>query len=192
MMRAIWLAGAALLMASGARAGEIDELHCVESSYTPEQIEELNRLLPNIDILSESENSSMDALGMLVGTSAIECAATFDWTDSEFETVLFFEMGRVMETAVRQHGPLSRTDVALIDAALARSDRSALWSAIEEQVVIGVAGEENVVSDENAAAFDEFLLEIGFGMGLATSEQVGAFLAALAMQRMSARNFAEM
>jgi len=188
----MWLAGAAVLMASGAQAGEPDELQCVEAGYTPEEIVEIDDLLSQIDVLSGGENAAMNALGMLVGTSAIDCAETYDWADGEFEAVLYYELGRWMETAIRRHGPLPQGDVVRVDTALAKGDRRSLWAALEEQVNLGIAGEDTELSPENAKAFEEFMLEVGFGIDDTTAEQIGAYLAAMAMQRISARDFAAM
>lgn len=189
-MRAFWLAGAALALASGAQAGELAELDCMAKSYTAEQSREIDRLLPTIDMLAAGENVAMNALGMVAGSAVTECATGYEWDDAEFEPAIFFEMGRLMEQAVRRHGPLPREDVARIDQALAKGDRTALWRALEEQVALGVAGQPDSISDSNAIVFGAFMLEIGAGLDEAKAEQVGAFLATMAMQRSSRRAFA--
>ncbi|WP_379921158.1 hypothetical protein [Erythrobacter sp. R86502] len=189
MTRGIWLAGAALLLSSGAMARDRAELQCIESGYTAEERAEIDELLPDVNMLDDAGDATMDAIGTVVGDVAIDCADTYEWNDSEFEAALFYELGRLVETAIRRHGPLPQVDVTNIDAALAKGDRSALWAALEEQVNIGIAGEDASVGEANAKVFEDFVMEIGFGMDEATAELVGAFLATLAMQRMSARNF---
>jgi hypothetical protein len=189
-MRRFWLAGAALLMASGAQAGEADELGCMEKSYSAEQSADIDELLPEIDLLAGGDSPQMNAMGMLVGTAASTCAATLEWTDAEFEPAILFELGRLMEQAMRRHGPLAGEEIAVIDAALIKGDRTALWAALEEQVMIGMGGEPNQISDTNTTLFGAFLLEIGIGFDEAKAEQIGAFLATKAMQRASKRTFA--
>lgn len=189
-MRAFWLAGMALALASGAQAGELAELDCMAKSYTTDQSREIDRLLPAVDMLAAGENPEMNALGMLVGSAAMECASSFEWDDAEFEPAVFFELGRLMEQAVRRHGPLPREDVARIDQALAKGDRAALWRALEEQVALGVAGQPDSISNANAMVLGAFMLEIGAGLDEAKGEQVGVLLATMAMQRSSRRAFA--
>jgi hypothetical protein len=104
---------------------------------------------------------------------------------------MFFELGRLMEQAIRRHGPLNRDEVAKIDATLAKGDRSSLWMALEEQVALGVSGQTGEVSPRNEMLFEAFMVELGIGMDQAKGEQVGAFLGALTMQRVSRRTFAE-
>ncbi len=189
-MRAFWLAGSALLMASGAYAADPEELGCMEQSYSADQSGEINGLLPQIDMLASGDNPAMDAMGVLVGTVAADCAATYQWNEAEFEPAILFELGRLMEVAIRRHGPLPQEDITRIDAALAKGDRTALWTALEEQVALGMAGVPDSISDGNAMVFGTFMLETGLGLDEKKAEQVGAFLATRAMQRASRRAFA--
>jgi len=191
MMRAFWLAGAALLLASGAQAADPAQLDCMANSYTVEQTGQIDALLPQIDMLADGDSPAMEGLGMLAGTAVISCAATHQWDEADFEPAIFFEVGRLMEQAIRRHGPLTRDEVTKVDAALAKGDRSSLWTALEEQVALGVAGETDEVSSRNAMLFGAFMLELGIGMDEAKAEQVGALLGTLAMQRASRRIFAE-
>jgi len=191
MMRAFWLAGAALLLASGAQAADPAQLDCMANSYTFEQTGQIDALLPQIDMLADGDSPAMEGLGMLAGTAVISCAATHQWDETDFEPAIFFEVGRLMEQAIRRHGPLTRDEVTKVDAALAKGDRSSLWTALEEQVALGVAGETDEVSSRNAMLFGAFMLELGIGMDEAKAEQVGALLGTLAMQRASRRIFAE-
>ena len=191
MMRAFWLAGAALLLASGAQAADPAQLDCMANSYTVEQTGQIDALLPQIDMLADGDSPAMEGLGMLAGTAVISCAATHQWDETDFEPAIFFEVGRLMEQAIRRHGPLTRDEVTKVDAALAKGDRSSLWTALEEQVALGVAGETDEVSSRNAMLFGAFMLELGIGMDEAKAEQVGALLGTLAMQRASRRIFAE-
>lgn len=190
-MRAFWLAGAALLLASGAQAADPAQLDCMANSYTVEQTGQIDALLPQIDMLADGDSPAMEGLGMLAGTAVISCAATHQWDETDFEPAIFFEVGRLMEQAIRRHGPLTRDEVTKVDAALAKGDRSSLWTALEEQVALGVAGETDEVSSRNAMLFGAFMLELGIGMDEAKAEQVGALLGTLAMQRASRRIFAE-
>ena len=189
MMRAFVLGGAALLMASAAQAGNGDELRCMQKSYTAAQNGQLDRLLPQVDLLGNADSPAMDPLGELVGEVVMGCATKHDWTDIEFETAILFEIGRLLETGMRRHGPLKQAEIAKVDAALARGDRSALWSAIERQVAVGMSGEEAVISDDDTVVMGAFMLEIGVGFDMTKAEQVGAFLATRAMQRASRREF---
>jgi hypothetical protein len=188
-MRAFVLAGAALLMSFGAQAGNGDELACMQQSYTAEQSGQLDRLLPQIDILGESESPAMDTLGGLVGEVVGGCVVKLQWEDREFESAVLFEVGRLLETGMRRHGPLAQADIAKIDTALARSDRSALWNAIEKQVAMGMNGGDEEVSEADSVVMGAFMLEVGVGFDEAKAEQIGAFLAAQAMQRASRRQF---
>lgn len=190
MMRTMWLAGAGLFMASAAQAGDRAELGCMESGYTSEQTAQIDALLPMVDVLGSDAVSSMDTLGMVVGAAAFTCAETLEWSEEEFEPAILFELGRLMELAGRRHGPLLQDDVAKVDAALAKGDRTALWLAIEEQIGIGMSGEDTPLSDENAKLFENFITEVGLELSDQKGEQVGAFLAAMAMQTASARRFA--
>ena len=188
-MRAYWLAGAALMVASDAQAGDQSELGCMEQSYTAEQMSQINGLLPQIDMMAAGDNPAMNAMGMLVGSAASSCAATLGWDEAEFQPAIFFELGRLLEQSVRRHGPLLQDDIVKIDAALAKGDREALWSALEQQVAQGMAGDPESVSPGNAMLFGSFMLEVGLGLEQEKAEQVGAFLATQAMQRSSRRAF---
>jgi hypothetical protein len=183
------LAGAALTMTAPAWAGEKAELNCVPNAYTAEQKTELDGLLGKINILAEGEDPAMDALGVLVMTTASDCATRFGWSDAELEPALFHELGRLMEIGFVRHGQLSSEEIASVDAALAKGDRTALWAALEEQLAQGMAGDVETVTDANALLFGTFMLESGVGLDEAKAEQVGVYLAAKAMQRASARQF---
>jgi|JI8StandDraft_2_1071088.scaffolds.fasta_scaffold173389_1 hypothetical protein len=188
-MRAFVLAGVALMMASGAQAGNGDELGCMQQSYTAAQSSQLDRILPQVDLLGSPESPVMDSLGTIVGEVVAGCVMNLAWTDREFEAAVLFEVGRLLETGMRRHGPLTKDEVTRVDTALARGDRSALWSAIEEQVAVGMSGGEEEISDADSVLMGAFMLEIGVGLDLNKAEQVGAFLATLAMQRASRREF---
>lgn len=189
-MRAFVLAGAALLMASSAaQAGNGDELGCMQQSYTAAQNGQIDRALPQVDLLGNTENPAMDTLGEIVGEAVAGCATKLQWTDLEFETAILFEIGRLLEAGIRRHGPLPQSDIAKVDAALARGDRTALWSAIERQVAVGMSGAEEAISDADTTVMGAFMLEVGVGLDLNKAEQVGAFLATRAMQRASRREF---
>ena len=191
MMRAYWMVGAALLLASGAQAADPAQLDCMANSYTVEQTGQIDAFLSQIDMLADGDSPAMEGLGMLAGTAVISCAATHQWDEAGFEPAIFFEVGRLMEQAIRRHGPLTRDEVTKVDAALSKGDRSSLWTALEEQVALGVAGATDEVSSRNAMLFGAFMLELGIGMDDAKAEQVGTFLGTLAMQRASRRIFAE-
>jgi hypothetical protein len=188
-MRVFVLSGAALLITSGAQAGNRDELACIQQSYTAEQSGQLDRLLPQVDILGSSQSPAMDRLGGIVGEAVAGCVMKLKWEDREFESAVLFEVGRLLETGMRRHGPLTQAEIAMIDTALARGDRSALWAAIEEQVAVGMSGGEEEISDEDSVLMGAFMLEIGVGLDENKAEQVGAFLATRAMQRASQREF---
>jgi hypothetical protein len=188
-MRGFVLVGAALMMASGAQAGNGDELGCMQQSYTAAQSGQLDRLLPQVDLLGSAESPAMDSLGTIVGEAVAGCVMKLEWTDDEFQFAVLFEIGRLLETGLRRHGPLTQSEIATIDAALARGDRGALWSAIEKQVAAGMSGADEDISDADAALMGAFMLEIGVGLDVQKSEQVGAFLATRAMQRASRREF---
>ena len=88
-MRAFWLAGAALLLASGAQAADPAQLDCMANSYTVEQTGQIDALLPQIDMLADGDSPAMEGLGMLAGTAVISCAATHQWDETDFEPAIF-------------------------------------------------------------------------------------------------------
>jgi hypothetical protein len=197
-MRAFVLGAAALLMASGAEAGTGDELACMKQSYTAAQTGQLDGLLPQLKGLRPQvdlrgnvvEDPAMNTLAVVVGQTVAMCAVKLEWNDIEFASAVLFEFGRFLETGMRRHGPLTKADIVRIDAALGRGDRSALWAAIEEEVAVGLSGEEEGnMSDADAEVFKAFIIEAGFGPNDAKAEQVGAFLTYRAMQRVSQREF---
>jgi hypothetical protein len=188
-MRGYVLGAAALLMASGAQAGDSEELTCMRSSYGTARTAEIDRLLPQVDLLASGQSPAMDELGQIVGEAVAGCVGTYAWNDIEFETAVLYEVGRLLELGMRRHGPLTQADIARVDEALAKGDRSALWTAIEQQVAIGMSGEEEEISTADSVLMGAFMLEIGVGTDLEKAEQVGAFLATRAMQRGSRRNF---
>jgi hypothetical protein len=189
-MRKVLLAAvaAALAPASAAEAAEAAEIGCVAQRYSPDQQSELDALLPAVDALG---GGSMEALGALIGGAATQCASTHGWDALQFELALLNELGRLLELAMRRHGPLSSEEIARLDAALAQGDRTALWAALEEQMAAGFSGSDAETNDGGAMLFGSFMLETGIGLDNAKAEQVGAFLAAMAMQRVSARRFAQ-
>lgn len=184
------LAGAALMIASPGHAGDVKELACAEQAYTLEQRAQIDGLLPQIDILSAGDNPALDELGALVGMTAMQCGDQLQWDEADFEPAILFELGRLMEIGMRRHGPLTPAEIAKVENALAKGDRTRLWSAIEEQVAVGMTGGEASVSDDNAVVFGAFMLEAGLGLDVEKAEYVGAFLATMAMQRASTRIFA--
>jgi hypothetical protein len=189
-MRGMLLLGAAALtMAAPAWAGEASELSCLPNSYTAEQKTEIDGLLGKVNLLGEGEDPAMDALGMLVLGVAEDCMTQFDWTEAEIEPALLHEFGRLMEVGFRRTASLSANEIAQVDAALGRGDRTALWAALEAQLAQGMGGDTETVSDENAAVFGLFILETGLPLSEAKGEQVGVYLASKAMQRASARQF---
>lgn len=189
-MRAmLLLAGAALMTTAPAFAGEQGELDCVANGYTAEQRAELDGLLADVDLLSQGENPGLDAVGAVVMARASECAMQFEWSEAEVEPALLHEFGRLLEVGFLRHGQLTPSEIAAVDAALARGDRTALWAALEAQLASGMAGDAEIVSDANATVFGLFILETGLGLDEAKAEQVGVYLAAKAMQRASARQF---
>lgn len=189
-MRGMLLLGAAALtMAVPAWAGEASELSCLPNSYTAEQKTEIDGLLGKVNLLGEGEDPAMDALGMLVLGVAEDCMTQFDWTEAEIEPALLHEFGRLMEVGFRRTASLSANEIAQVDAALGRGDRTALWGALEAQLAQGMGGDTETVSDENAAVFGLFILETGLALSEAKGEQVGVYLASKAMQRASARQF---
>lgn len=189
-MRPFWLAGAALLMAPGAQAADPGELGCMDKGYTPEQRTQLDALLAKVDLLAGGEDAFTAELGMLIGAVATTCADTLEWNDAEIQPAVLYEFGRLSETAVRRHGPLTADEVGKIDAALAKGDRASLWRALEEQIAAGLAGEGDPLTTENATLLGVFMVETGVDLGGTKPEQVGAFLATKAMQRISSREFA--
>lgn len=194
-MRGLILTGGAALslvslaMAAPAWAGEQAELACVEKGYTADQTAQLDGLLAKVNLLGEGEDPAMDALGVLVIGAASGCMSEFAWTEAEIEPALLHEFGRLLEVGFRRHGKLAASEIAQIDATLATGDRAALWSALEEQLEMGLSGEGESVSEANAATFGLFIMETGFGLDEAKAEQAGVYLAAKAMQRASARQF---
>lgn len=191
MMRGfVLLAGAALVTAAApALAGEQGELSCLQNGYTVAQISEIDGLLGKVSMLGSGEDPAMDALGLVVMTGALACAEKLGWSEAEVEPALFYEFGRLLEVGFLRHGNLSEGEIAKVDTALAKGDRTALWAALEEQLAIGMDGQHDSVSDENATLFGLFMLETGLGLDEAKAEQVGVYLAAKAMQRASARQF---
>ena len=186
MMRAMCLAGVALTMTSVAQAGEVGELGCFEATYTAEQTSQINRLLPEIDMLA-GESPAMDSMAMLIGTAAASCAATYGWEDDETQSAVLQELGRL---GVRRHGPLPQEEIARIDAALATGDRTALWKALEEQLLLGMSGQMDAAGTENPGLIGAFMLELGLGVDEGEVEWAGVFLAIKAMQRVANRAFA--
>lgn len=189
MMRAMWLAGFALTMTSGAQAGEVGELGCFEATYTAEQTSQINRLLPEIDMLA-GESPAMDSMATVIGTAAASCAATYGWEDDEIQTAVLHELGRLTELGIRRHGPLPQEEIVRIEAALATGDRTALWNALEEQLLLGMSGQTDVESTENSGLIGAFMLELGLGVDAGEVERASEFLAIKAMQRVATRAFA--
>lgn len=189
-MRGLMLTGLAIAtMATPAWAGDAAELNCVENGYTAQQKAELDRLLGKIDVLGESTDPAMDALGEVVVGAATACMTSFDWSEDELNPAMIYEFGRLMEASFRTGNTLPAGDIAKIDAALGRGDRSALWAVLEEQIDAGMAGEEGDVSDAGAATLGLFIIETGIGTEGTKPELVGVYLTAKAMQRVSARQF---
>jgi hypothetical protein len=188
-MRALLLAGA-LAMASPVQAGESAELSCVPDGYSAAQKSRIDGLLANGNIFDAGENPAMDAIAEVVVGSASDCATQFDWSEAELKPALLHEFGRLMEVGFIRHGALSAGEIAQVDAALAKGDRRSLWAALEKQLAMGMAGEGELLNDASTEVFGLFIIETGLGLDEAKAEQVGVYLAAKAMQRVSARDFA--
>ncbi len=191
MRRMLLLAGVALMLASGARAADKAELGCIAETYTAEQRGQIDALLPRVNLLSGGADPAVDELGIVIATTAAECSETFSWNEAQLETAFLYEFGRAAELAIRRHGPLSASDIAKVDAALGKGDRTTLWNALEAQVASGMAGDTETVEPGAALVFGAFMMETGVNLDGDMPEQVGAFLATKAMQRMSARDFSD-
>lgn len=189
-MRHVLLAAAALTMASSAAAGAPGELDCIAASYSAEERSEVDALLPLLDVTHEDRIDAFHRLGQIVDRGAGDCAAAYAWSDGALEAALLFELGRLMEVAIRRNGPFQPSEIARIDALLAKGDRAQLWAVMEAQFALSMEGAKGEVSDANAAVMNHFLAETGLATDDATAEQVGAYLVAKAMQRMYARAFA--
>ena len=124
------------------------------------------------------------------GTAAASCAATYGWEDDEPQSAVLHELGRLTELGVRRHGPIPQEEIARIDAALATGDRTALWNALEEQLLLGMSGEMDAADTENPGLIGAFMLELGLGVDEGEVEWAGVFLAIKAMQRVANRAFA--
>jgi hypothetical protein len=161
----------------------------VQNGYSADQKAEIDSLLAKVKLMSEGEDPAMESLGFVVMTSAADCASRFDWSDGEMAPAMLFEFGRLLEIGFLRHGDLTAAEIAKVDRALAKGDRSALWAALEEQLAQGMEGDTETVSNENAQLFGLFIIETGVGLEEAKAEQVGVYLAAKAMQRASARQF---
>lgn len=189
-MRAkILLAAAVMVTAGPTLAGEKAELNCVQNGYSAAQRAEVDGLLARVNILGEGEDPAMDALGGLVVGSVSACAQQFGWDETEFEAGTLYEFARLLEVGFRRHGQLSGDEIAAVDFALARGDRTALWAALENQAGAGMTIGDDSASDAEANLFGLFILETGLGLDEAKAEQVGIYLAAKAMQRTNSRRF---
>jgi hypothetical protein len=185
----LFLAGAAALTtAVPAWAGDASELAFVKDGYTAEQRSEIDRLVTQVDMLGDEQDMTMDDLGFVVLDSALRYSEKFGWGDDELQPAMPYELGPLLEIGFVRQGKLAASDIAKIDATLAKGDRTALWAAMEEQVGVGMSGEGDV-GDGNAALFGIFLLETGIGLEDDKAELAGIYLGAKAMQRVSARQF---
>jgi len=191
MRRMLLLVGAALMLASSARAADKAELGCIAETYTAEQRGQIDELLPRFDMLGDGANPAVDEIGTVIAAAAAECSETLSWNETQLETAFLYEFGRAAELAIRRHGPLSASDIAKVDAALAKGDRTALWNALEAQVASGMAGDTETVEPGAALVFGAFMMETGVSLDGDMPEQLGAFLATKAMQRVSARDFSD-
>jgi hypothetical protein len=190
-MRKLMFAGIALMMASAAQAGEPGELACIPQGYTAAQKADIDALLPKVDFLFSSEDDqAMTSLAVIAMASAASCTDKFGWSEAELEPALIHELGRLLETGFRRHGPFTPAQFDKIDATLAKGDRTAVWKALEEQFSKGMDGGDVSVSTANALVLGAFIMETGIGADEKTGELVGVYLAAKVMQRSTARDFA--
>jgi hypothetical protein len=194
MMRKVWPVGAALVFGvtnAAAQAAEPGELGCVAATYSPEQQVEVDKLLPELDLLFQKRTAALDHLRVIILASASACDSTHDWSDAEQEAATLNELGRLMELALRRHGRLTGDDVARVDALLATGDRAALWAAMERHLGIGLARRSEAIAHDEAILMGQFIGDTGVGSEQRKIEEVSVYLAAKTMQRISARAFAE-
>lgn len=188
-MRRILLAGAALMMAQPAFAAGPNDLTCMANTYSAEQQAKLDALLPQFKIENGGADPVATAMGEVIFVAVTDCMAQHDWNESQIMPAILFEIGRFMEAAFAQYGPMTAEEISRLEDALAKGDRTELWAALEGEVKAGMTGEPKAGGPNNAILYGRFMLEAGFGLDTTKAEQIGIFLGAKAMQRFSQREF---
>lgn len=188
-MRKFLLAAAALMMAQPALAAGPDDLACMATSYSPEQQAKIDALLPQFKVENGGNDPVANQMGEVIVIAASTCMAQLGWRDDQLMPAVLFEAGRLMELAYVQYGPMTSEEIARLEAALAKGDRTALWAALEGEVRTGLTGEPGGPGNNNAILYGQFMLEAGFGFDMVKAEQIGILLGAKAMQRFSQREF---
>lgn len=189
MMRRFSLAAVAVMMAQPALAADPQSLTCMAQSYTAEQQGQLDNWLPSLKIDEAGNDPVANQMGEMIFIVTSGCKEMHGWSDTQFQPAFLFEFGRIMELAFTRYGPMTREEIARLEATLAKGDRAALWSALEGEVISGMSGEAATTSTGNAMLYGQFMIEAGFGLDATKAEQIGIFLGAKAMQRYSEREF---
>ncbi len=188
------LASAALLLgiATPAMAQDLpDGLGCMAASYDAEQQATIDELIASYDASDETDSAKGDQLGEFASNAALACFMAHDWTEDQVFQAVLFEVGRLNEAAFRRSGPLPGDSLAKIDAALAEEDRTELWGLLERGVVAGMEGVDPGFTTRENFIMGMFILGSGMPDAEENAVSAGMILGFMAMQRMSAREFAK-
>ncbi|MEL7189853.1 MAG: hypothetical protein AAGK17_09915 [Pseudomonadota bacterium] len=194
MIRSIFtlFAGCVLIILSTPTWAQEDQsLGCLKTGYSAEEQIKLDALLPEFDALGES--AVEEDLVAIVYDAVTRCSETEDWSDKQVEMALMHEFGRISEIAFSNYGPLSGDEIAGINSALAKGNRSEIWATIEKQVETEINGTDeeltNAADKRGEILLGLFAFEVGLADDLKKAELLGVFLSFKAMQRWATREF---
>ena len=167
-----------------------DSVECTQNTYTEAQKQKIAEILPRFTGDVAAEEAANIELGDSAGGVVDICAQEHGWTAEEKELAAVFEFSRLREVAFRQHGPMPAQDIAKLDAALAKGDRTALWQAMENQVLVGYTGEPSPTEQQDITILGAFLIGLGYAFQNDKNEQFGMLMGFMALQRYGKREFA--
>lgn len=188
-MRKMVLAVVAAMLAQPVPAEGQTSLSCIAQSYSAKQLGQLDGWLPNLKTDAEVDDPTANQMAEMIFVVTTGCKEKLGWSDDQLQPAFLFEFGRLMELAFTQHGPLADEEIARLEATLAKGDRTALWAALEGDVISGMTGQTAITSPSSDALYVQLMLEAGFGVDKTKAEQIGIFLGTKAMQRFSQRVF---
>lgn len=178
-------AAPALLAASPAHA-QGTATPCVQAQYTDADRTAIEGFVGGFDISSGVGNIDYSALmpGMMEAIQT--CAAKNEWDDQRIFIASMAEIGRVAELGFRKK-IFSADEQARMETQLATPAGEEVMQVFEAMSLSMIGLEEFDVTPQQLETMGQFLIDSGIGEDKA--EAVGAYMAAIALQRVVVKRY---
>ncbi|HTN15219.1 MAG TPA: hypothetical protein VL094_10480 [Sphingomonadaceae bacterium] len=179
----------ALILAFPGAAHAAEGLACMGNSYDQERRSKIAAMSENFSMSDEEGTTSSEDLAEVAIEAADKCMAQEGWSEEALYYAGIYEISRLSELAYRNSGRLTADELSKLDEALNRSERPALWNALERAVEAGLKGEEAGMTSKEEFVMGSFVISAGLGADEVAAEKVGELLGLMALVRYSKREF---